>query len=108
MQHNGSFLYSQKDNCIISFPLLKSNILLRKNCNIILDIVHCPSCTMGNSKIAFLQKLIHCHKTFRKSEFIYISSIKMALDQVHMFYTTEEIFSCSGGMVIMGAILVCT
>jgi len=25
-----------------------------------------------------------------------------------MFYTTEEIFSCSGGMVILGAILVCT
>jgi len=32
----------------------------------------------------------------------------MALYQLHMFYTTEEIFSCSGGMVILGAILVCT
>jgi len=25
-----------------------------------------------------------------------------------MFYTTEEIFSCSGGMVILGAILAST
>ena len=28
--------------------------------------------------------------------------------QLHMFYTTEEIFSCSEGMVILGDILVCT
>ena len=24
------------------------------------------------------------------------------LHQLHMFYTNEEIFSCSGGMVILG------
>jgi hypothetical protein len=30
------------------------------------------------------------------------------LHQLHMFYTTEEIFFCSGDMVILGAILVCT
>jgi hypothetical protein len=46
--------------------------------------------------------------TFRKSEFIYFASIKMMLHQLHMFYKTEEIFSSSGGMVIFGAILVCT
>jgi hypothetical protein len=30
------------------------------------------------------------------------------LHQLHMFYTTEEIFFFSGGMAILGAILVCT
>jgi len=32
----------------------------------------------------------------------------MKLHQLHMFYKTEEIFSSSGSMVILGAILVCT
>lgn len=60
---------------------------------------------MGNCKIIITPSPT---RTFRESELIHFYGIIMMLYPLHMFYTTEEIFSFSGGMVMLGDILVWT